>query len=67
VLEHDLKGGIVITPISQTIREIWGDIPLDVTSKLPPDGASQIDHYAYGLPKREQWGQSSQMRSIGLA
>jgi hypothetical protein len=40
-------------PISEVIREIWSDMPADVRDKLPHDGASQIDHYVYGLPKRD--------------
>ena len=38
-------------PISDVIREIWADMPDDVRAKLPRDGASQVDHYVYGLPK----------------
>jgi hypothetical protein len=40
--------------ISEVIREIWSDLPDDAQAKLPTDGASQIDHYVYGLPKRDQ-------------
>lgn len=40
-------------PISEVMREIWGDMPADVRAKLPRDGARQIDHYVYGLPKRD--------------
>jgi hypothetical protein len=54
VLEQDLKVGLARRPISQSIREIWSDMPVDVRAKLPRDGASQIDHYVYGLPKRDQ-------------
>jgi hypothetical protein len=54
VLEHDLKSGAVRRPVSQSIREIWSNIPADVRAKLPRDGASQVDHYVYGLPKRNQ-------------
>lgn len=43
VLEHDLKSGSVPRPVSQTIREIWADMPADVRAKLPRDGASQVD------------------------
>lgn len=39
-------------PLSARIRDIWRNIPPDVQEKLPLDGASQIDHYVYGLPKR---------------
>jgi hypothetical protein len=41
-------------PLSARIREIWADIPDDVRLKLPEDGASQHDHYVYGVPKRKQ-------------
>ena len=54
VLEHDLKSGPLRRPISQTIREIWSDMPVDARAELPRDGASQVDHYVYGLPKRDQ-------------
>jgi hypothetical protein len=39
-------------PISARIREIWADMPPEVRAKLPADGASQHDHYIYGVPKR---------------
>jgi hypothetical protein len=39
-------------PLSERIRGLWSDMPCDVRAKLPPDGASQVDHYVYGLPKR---------------
>jgi len=29
------------------------DVPDEVFNRLPPDGASQVDHYIYGLPKRD--------------
>jgi hypothetical protein len=41
-------------PISARIRQLWRDMPAEVRAKLPPDGASQIDHYVYGLPKRDE-------------
>ncbi|HMF75793.1 MAG TPA: hypothetical protein VK604_09050 [Bryobacteraceae bacterium] len=41
-------------PVSEMIREIWADMPEDVRAKLPVDGASEHDHYIYGLPKRNQ-------------
>jgi hypothetical protein len=40
-------------PLSEVIGEIWADMPADVRAKLPRDGASQVDHYVYGLPKRD--------------
>jgi hypothetical protein len=39
-------------PVSEMIREIWADMPEEVRAKLPVDGASEHDHYIYGLPKR---------------
>jgi len=51
VLERDLE--IVSRPrrVSEVIREIWSDAPPEVRAKMPKDGASQVDHYVYGLPK----------------
>jgi len=40
-------------PLSEEITEIWSDMPADVRARLPRDGASQIDHYVYGLSKRD--------------
>jgi plasmid stability protein len=54
VLEHDLKSDTARRPISQTIREIWSEMPADAQAQLPQDGANQVDHYTYGLPKRGQ-------------
>ena len=55
VLEQNLEFGSARSPqpISELMREIWGDMPEDVRATLPRDGASQIDHYLYGLPKRD--------------
>lgn len=39
-------------PLAARIREIWADMPNEVRAKLPADGASQHDHYIYGVPKR---------------
>jgi hypothetical protein len=54
VLEHDLQTSHTGRSVAQSIREIWSDMPVDVRAKLPHDGASQIDHYVYGLPKRDE-------------
>lgn len=35
------------------ILESTDDLPEDVISQLPTDGAAQIDHYLYGKPKQE--------------
>lgn len=39
--------------ISERIREIMSDVPREEFAKLPKDGARQVDHYIYGLPKRD--------------
>ena len=39
--------------ISQRIAEIMADVPVEEFAKLPSDGARQVDHYVYGLPKRD--------------
>lgn len=40
--------------ISEIVRQIWSDLPDEDRAKLPVDGAAQVDHYVYGLPKRDQ-------------
>ena len=40
--------------VSAMVREIWSDLPDDARAKLPTDGADQVDHYVYGVPKRDQ-------------
>lgn len=39
-------------PISQVIADIVSDVPAEACASLPVDGASQVDHYLYGHPKR---------------
>ena len=41
-------------PLSDRIRDIWANVPESVRATLPVDGASQHDHYIYGIPKKEQ-------------
>jgi hypothetical protein len=41
-------------PISTRVRELWNDMLDEVRAKLPSDGASEVDHYIYGLPKKTQ-------------
>lgn len=55
VLEHvlEIRSVPVRQPLSDAIREIWADMPTEVQAKLPRDGASQVDHYVYGLPKKD--------------
>jgi hypothetical protein len=38
--------------LAEKIREIWSDVPPEVWETMPIDGASEHDHYIYGLPKR---------------
>ena len=40
--------------ISDVFAEIMADVPPHELAKLPKDGASQVDHYVYGLPKRDE-------------
>ncbi|MGA8025654.1 MAG: CopG family transcriptional regulator [Bryobacteraceae bacterium] len=44
---HDPK-----RPIWEVIAERAEALPSEVFERLPEDGASQHDHYIYGLPKR---------------
>ena len=39
-------------PIWERIRETFGNLSEEDLDSLPVDGAAQVDHYAYGLPKR---------------
>jgi plasmid stability protein len=52
LLRQALESTSARRPLSARIREIWADMPDDVRAKLPDDGASQHDHYIYGVPKR---------------
>jgi hypothetical protein len=40
-------------PIWEVITDLMKNVPDEVFDKLPKDGASQVDHYIYGLPKRD--------------
>ena len=53
VLEQDLTSS-QRRHISEVIRDNMRDVPPEILEQLPTDGASQHDHYIYGLPKREQ-------------
>ena len=39
-------------PIWEKIRETFSNLSEEDLASLPVDGATQVDHYAYGLPKR---------------
>jgi hypothetical protein len=40
-------------PIWDLIVENMKDVPAEVMTAMPADGASEHDHYIYGWPKRE--------------
>ncbi len=40
--------------ISDVFAEIMADVPPHELAKLPKDGASQVDHYIYGMKKRDE-------------
>ena len=52
VQEQALASPTVKKTLAARIREIWADMPDEVRAKLPADGATQHDHYIYGVPKR---------------
>ena len=54
LLKQALASSGARRPLSARIREIWSDIPDEVRADLPADGASQRDHYIYGVPKRTE-------------
>jgi plasmid stability protein len=54
VLEKALASETARKPLSARIRRIWSDLPEDVRARLPVDGASQHDHYIYGVPKKTE-------------
>lgn len=39
--------------ISEVILEKMTKVPPEIMAAMPKDGASQHDHYLYGLPKRD--------------
>ena len=39
-------------PIWEQIRDAFNNVPEEEWDSLPVDGAAQVDHYVYGLPKR---------------
>ncbi|MBZ5619699.1 MAG: hypothetical protein LAQ69_13390 [Acidobacteriia bacterium] len=41
-------------PIWDVLLENMKGVPPEDLAALPTDGASQIDHYVYGLPKRAE-------------
>ena len=41
-------------PIWKVITERMSRLPPEAFEGLPTDGASEVDHYVYGLPKRNR-------------
>jgi hypothetical protein len=39
--------------VANIILDSMCDVPPEIMATMPPDGASQHDHYIYGWPKRE--------------
>ena len=39
-------------PIWEQFADAFNDVPQEELERLPTDLAAQVDHYAYGLPKR---------------
>jgi len=54
LLEESARAATDDRPIWEIIPELMADAPPEDLAALPKDGASQIDHYLYGHPKREQ-------------
>ena len=53
VLEHDLESSEPRRRhISEVIRDNMRSVPPEILAAMPKDGASEHDHYIYGLPKR---------------
>jgi hypothetical protein len=58
IVDHDLAEAMppaTAAPrrhISEVIRERFSRIPAEDWKDVPTDGASEHDHYIYGLPKR---------------
>jgi hypothetical protein len=36
----------------EDLDALWESVPDEELAKLPPDLSAEIDHYVYGLPKR---------------
>jgi hypothetical protein len=64
VLQERERSGHAVTstmpPSQDTPKPIWAqfadtfqDVPEEDIARLPTDLASQVDHYVYGLPKRQ--------------
>ena len=54
VLDHNLESDLERPPIWEVILGNMSDVPREAFADLPKDGASQVDHYLYGHPKRDR-------------
>jgi hypothetical protein len=52
-LENDLESASGMQPIWEVIADNMKRVPAEDMALLPKDGASQINHYVYTVPKRE--------------
>lgn len=52
VIARDLESSPDHLPIWEVIAGNMSRVPHEDLAELPKDGASQIDHYIYGVPKR---------------
>ena len=53
ILVHELEAESS-EPFWKTFTRRMHSLPNDVFERLPADGASEHDHYLYGLPRREE-------------
>ena len=51
--ENAASGAAEEKPIWEFAADLVRDIPEDVLSAVPTDGAAQHDHYLYAAPKRD--------------
>lgn len=51
-LAEQESGALPRRHISEVIRENMSRVPPEIMETMPEDGASEHDHYIYGLPKR---------------
>lgn len=51
--ENAASGATEEKPIWEVAADLVRDIPEDVLSAVPTDGAAQHDHYLYAAPKRD--------------
>jgi plasmid stability protein len=52
ILEQALSSDASTDAFEDRLAAIWADVPDQLRAKLPVNGASEHDHYIYGVPKR---------------